>query len=118
MVATVPIIADGGIKNPGDIAKALTLGDSMIMTGGMLSGYDDSPGQIVRIDGKEYKEFWGSASSYQSGKTNRIEGKKNLVEYKEKSIFEGLKWIEECLQSSISYGGGKDLSTFDTVKWF
>jgi len=116
-VANVPIIADGGIKNPGDIAKALSLGATMIMTGGMLSGYEDSPGHIVEIDGKRFKEFWGSASSYQTGKSNRIEGKKNLVEYKDKTLIEGYKWIEECLQSSISYAGGNDLDAFVTVQW-
>lgn len=116
-VANLPIIADGGIKNPGDIAKSLALGATMIMTGGLLSGYADSPDQVVEIEGKKYKEFWGSASSYQSGKSNRIEGKKNLVDFKDESIFNGLKFIEECLQSSISYAGGKDLSAFDNVSW-
>ena len=116
-VANVPIIADGGIKNPGDIAKSLALGATMIMTGGLMSGYNDSPGHVVEIDGKKFKEFWGSASSYQSGKSNRIEGKKTLVEYKEESILDGMKHIEECLQSSISYGGGKNLDAFVTVQW-
>jgi GMP reductase len=116
-VANVPIIADGGIKNPGDIAKSLVLGATMVMVGGMMSGYSDSPGEVIEINGKEYKEFWGSASSFQSGKSNRIEGKKTLIEFKNKSILEGLKYIEECLQSSISYGGGKDLDTFVTVHW-
>ena len=116
-VANVPIVADGGIKNPGDIAKSLALGATMVMTGGLLSGYSDSPGHIIEIDGKKYKEFWGSASSYQSGKSNRIEGKKNMVDYKDKTILEGLKYIGECLQSSISYGGGKDLDAFVTVQW-
>ncbi len=87
------------------------------MTGGMLSGYGDSPGHVVEIDGKKFKEFWGSASSFQSGKSNRIEGMKTLVEYKDNSILDGLKWIEECLQSSISYAGGQDLNAFETVKW-
>ena len=116
-VANVPIVADGGIKNPGDIAKSLALGATMIMTGGLLSGYADSPGQVVQIDGKQYKEFWGSASSYQSGKSNRIEGKKNLVDFKDQSIMDGLKHIEECLQSSISYGGGTNLTVFDNIQW-
>ena len=116
-VANVPIIADGGIRNPGDIAKSLALGATMIMTGGLMSGYNDSPGHVVEIDGKKFKEFWGSASSYQSGKSNRIEGKKTLVEYKEESILDGMKHVEECLQSSISYGGGKDLDAFVTVQW-
>jgi GMP reductase len=116
-VANVPIIADGGIKNPGDIAKSLALGATMVMTGGLLSGYNDSPGHIVEVDGKKYKEFWGSASSFQSGKSNRIEGRKTLVEFKNESILDGLKYIEECLQSSISYGGGKDLDAFISVQW-
>ena len=117
MVASVPIIADGGIRNPGDIAKALTFGATIVMVGGMMSGYEDSPGHIVEIDGKKFKEFWGSASSYQSGKSNRIEGKKTLVDFKNESIFDGLKYIEECLQSSISYAGGKNLNIFDNTKW-
>ena len=116
-VANVPIVADGGIKNPGDIAKSLALGATMVMTGGLLSGYNDSPGHTVEVDGKLFKEFWGSASSFQSGKSNRIEGKKTLVEYKDRSILDGLKYIEECLQSSISYGGGKDLDAFINVQW-
>ena len=116
-VANVPIIADGGIKNPGDIAKSLALGATMIMTGGLMSGYNDSPGHIVEVNGKKYKEFWGSASSFQSGKSNRIEGRKTLVEFKNESILDGLKYLEECLQSSISYGGGKDLDAFVTVQW-
>jgi hypothetical protein len=74
-------------------------------------------GDAASIDGKKFKEFWGSASSYQSGKSNRIEGKKTLVEYKEESILDGMKHVEECLQSSISYGGGKDLDAFVTVQW-
>ena len=54
----------------------------------------------------KYKTFWGSASSSQSGKENRIEGIKMRIPYKKESIFVKLKQIEESLQSAISYAGG------------
>jgi GMP reductase len=116
-VSNIPIIADGGISNPGDISKALVLGASMVMIGGMLSGFTDSPGDTVEKENGLYKQFWGSASSYQSGKSSRIEGKLNLIPLKNRSIFDELVYIEECLQSSISYAGGKDLSAFLQVDW-
>lgn len=107
-VAKKPIVADGSIKEHCDIVKSLVLGGSMVMVGGMLAGYNESPGEKIKneLDGHWYKEFWGSASSSQSGKTNRIEGIRKLVPYKEVSIFDKLKEIEESLQSAISYAGG------------
>ena len=117
LCTNIPIIADGGVKVPGDISKSLVLGATMVMVGGMLSGLQDSPGQIVEINGKHYKEFWGSASSFQSGKKSRIEGKKNLIELKGKSMLEEMVHLEECLQSSISYGGGNNLESLKKVKW-
>ena len=117
LIATKPIVADGGIRVPGDIAKSLVVGATMVMVGGMLSGFSDSPGHLVTIDGKSKKEFWGSASQFQSGKSNRIEGTKLLIDHKDRSILEEMTYLEECLQSSISYGGGTDLSCFTKVKW-
>lgn len=116
-VSSIPIIADGGIRNPSDIAKSIVLGADMVMIGGMLSGFEESPGDLILTDNGYKKEFWGSASQFQSGKKNRIEGKKVLVEYKNQSIFDYLKYLEECLQSSISYGGGKDLMSLRSVNW-
>lgn len=117
-VAKKPIISDGSIKEHCDITKSLVLGASMVMVGGLLSGYLDSPGEKVKneSDGHWYKEFWGSASSSQSGKTNRIEGIRKLVPYKEVSIFEKLRDIEESLQSSISYAGG-DYQTLKSLEF-
>jgi GMP reductase len=113
------IIADGGIAFPGDIAKSLVLGAHMVMIGGMFSGLNDSPGSIVQgTDNKMYKEFWGSASAHQSNKKNRIEGTKKLIPLKNHGILEEMNYIEECLQSAISYGGGKDVSCFKDVKYF
>lgn len=116
-VSDVPIIADGGIRTPADITKSIVLGASMVMIGGMLAGFNDSPGHLIEINGVYKKEFWGSASQFQSGKTERIEGKKILIDYKDKSILDELKFIEECLQSSISYGGGIDINCLKYVKW-
>jgi GMP reductase len=105
-VAKKPIIADGSIKEHCDITKSLVLGASMVMVGGMFAGYDESPGSLIEEESKKYKEFWGSASSSQSGKTNRVEGIKKLIPYKNQSIFDKLNDIEESLQSAISYAGG------------
>jgi len=110
------IVADGGIKEPGDIAKSLVLGADLVMIGGMFSGLKDSPGNTVTgLDGRLYKEFWGSASAWQSGKKNRIEGTKKLVLMKQTGFLEELAYLEECLQSAISYGGGKTLECFKSV---
>lgn len=115
--ARVPIIADGGIVHPGDIAKALAMGATMVMCGALLSGCSDSPGELITIDGNRYKEYFGSASQHQSGKTDRIEGTKKLIPYLDKTLMEQLKFLEQCLQSSISYGGGTDLSVFQYVDY-
>jgi GMP reductase len=118
-VAKKPIIADGSIKEHCDITKSLVLGASMVMVGGMFAGYDESPGSLIEEGSKKYKEFWGSASSSQSGKTNRVEGIKKLIPYKNQSIFNKLTEVEESLQSAISYAGGNpsDLSCLNTIKY-
>jgi len=115
----VPIIADGSIKEHSDIVKSLVLGASMVMVGGMFAGYDESPGKLIKSDDSLFVEFWGSASSSQTGKTNRIEGIRKLIPYKEKSIFSKLNDIQESLQSAISYGGGnpKTLDCLNTVEY-
>ena len=115
----VPIIADGSIKEHSDIVKSLVLGASMVMVGGMFAGYDESSGKLIKSDDSLFVEFWGSASSSQTGKTNRIEGIRKLIPYKEKSIFSKLNDIQESLQSAISYGGGnpKTLDCLNTVEY-
>jgi len=116
-IAKVPIIADGSIKEHSDIVKSLVLGATMVMIGGMLAGYNESPGHIVENDGKTFKTFWGSASSSQSGKNNRIEGIELLVPYHNKSIFTKLTEIEESLQSAMSYGGVKSIADLIIVDY-
>ncbi len=110
----VKIIADGGIKDAGDVAKALVMGADMVMIGGMLSGLRDSPGNLVYGEnGKIFKEFWGSASVHAQGgtKQNRIEGIKQLVPMEQEFMLDKMHYLVECLQSAISYGGGTDISS-------
>lgn len=111
------IIADGGIKIPADITKSIVMGASMIMVGGMLSSFIDSPGKTVEQGGKLYKEFYGSASAKMSNKTSRIEGTVKLNELKNTTLLEYQDYLTECLQSAISYGGGKVLTDLYAVKW-
>lgn len=109
-VAQTPVIADGGIVEHGDIAKAIAAGASMVMAGSLFAGYDQSAGQIVEISGRHYKEYFGSASEHNKGAYTNVEGKKILVDYKgnmERLLVE----LQEDLQSSISYSGGKALQS-------
>lgn len=115
--SSLPIIADGGIRQNGDINVALAMGAHMVMVGGMLSGMMDSPGYVIVNDGICYKEFWGSASQYQSNKNNRIEGTKMLKVMKNRSLLDELLTIEESIQSGISYAGGNDLNSFRTIRY-
>jgi IMP dehydrogenase/GMP reductase len=91
----------------------------MVMVGGMFAGYKESPGKLIQVDNIWYKTFWGSASSEQSGKENRIEGIKMRILYKNESILNKLKDVEESLQSAISYGGGNpsNIECLSTVKY-
>jgi GMP reductase len=111
------IIADGGIKTPADIAKSIVMGASLVMVGGMLSAFLDSPGRIVEIDDVKYKEFYGSASARQGEKTSRIEGTVKLNKIKNIKMIDYMDYLSECLQSAISYGGGKKLDDLYSVKW-
>lgn len=109
------IICDGGIREHGDIAVAITMGADLVMAGSLLAGFEDSPGDRISINNINYKEYWGSASQHQSGKTNRIEGTKSTILLKERSILDELNSIKESLQSAISYAGGYNLNAFKFV---
>lgn len=110
-VAKVPIVADGGIRENGDIAKALVAGADLVMIGGMFAACTDSPAAI--IDGK--KEYYGSASAHNKGYNRNIEGF-HVHLNPTMTIEEKIKEIKQDLQSAISYAGGKDLSALDLSK--
>ena len=115
-VARKPLIADGGIRHNGDIAKSVRFGASMVMIGSILAGHEESPGNVIKIDGKTYKQYWGSASEVQKGAYRNVEGKQMLVPYRG-SIKDTLKEMQEDLQSSISYAGGRDLESIRRVDY-
>lgn len=114
--ARKPLIADGGIRHNGDIAKSVRFGASMVMVGSLLAGHVESPGNMIKIDGKDYKQYWGSASETQKGAYRNVEGKQMLVPFRG-SIKDTLYEMQEDLQSSISYAGGKDLQSLEKVDY-
>ena len=108
----VIIIADGGAKHYGDIAKAMTFGASMVMSGGWFASCIDSPAKI--IDGK--KIYRGSTSFELKKENKHVEGR-TLTLDEETTFEERLEEISQALRSSVSYAGGTDLSAFKGVEW-
>ena len=115
-VATKPIIADGGIREHGDIAKSIRFGATMVMIGSMLAGHEESPGQTVEVDGRLYKEYYGSASDFNKGEYKHVEGKRILEPVKGK-LADTMIEMEQDIQSSISYAGGKKLMDIRKVNY-
>jgi len=115
-VATKPIIADGGIREHGDIAKSIRFGASMVMIGSMLAGHEESPGQTVEVDGRLFKEYYGSASDFNKGEYKHVEGKRILEPIKGR-LADTLIEMEQDLQSSISYAGGTKLMDVRKVNY-
>ncbi|MEI2663152.1 GMP reductase [Rossellomorea sp. LJF3] len=114
--ATKPIIADGGIRTHGDVAKSIRFGATMVMIGSLFAGHEESPGETIEKDGKLFKEYFGSASEFQKGEKKNVEGKKMYVEHKG-SLEHTLIEMEQDLQSSISYAGGTKLESIRTVDY-
>jgi IMP dehydrogenase len=108
------IIADGGIRNTGDMVKAFSAGASAVMLGSLLSGYDESPGDIIHdAMGRPVKEFRGMASKEAQenwlGGVSVSEGVSTTVAYKGK-ITDFLRNIIGGIGSGCSYSGVKKLS--------
>jgi GMP reductase len=111
-VANTPIFADGGVHHYGDIAKALVAGASWIMAGSLFAACSDSP--AMTVNGR--KVYYGSASAYNKGHNNNIEG--TILDLEpHSSLDERLREIMQALQSSISYSGGKNLDSLKTTKY-
>jgi len=115
-VATKPIIADGGIRDHGDIAKSIRFGATMVMIGSLFAGHEESPGATVEVDGRLFKEYYGSASDFNKGEYKHVEGKRILEPIKGK-LANTLIEMEQDVQSSISYAGGKKLMDIRKVNY-
>jgi len=121
----IPIIADGGIRYSGDVAKALAVGASSVMMGGALAGTDESPGEVILFQGRKFKTYrgMGSIGAMSKGSTDRYfqegtaadklvpEGIEGRVAYRG-SISDIIHQFIGGLRSSMGYLGSKDIKTF------
>jgi len=98
-VATKPVIADGGIRHHGDIAKSVRFGAAMVMVGSLFAGHEESPGRTVEVDGALFKEYFGSASDFNKGEYKHVEGKRILEPIKG-ALAHTLREMQEDLQSA------------------
>ena len=112
-IAEVAIIADGGIRNSGDIVKALAAGADAIMCGSLLAGTAETPGRVFEgPDGAKYKSYRGMASKEAQvswrGKYSSYEGVATQVPFRG-SVRDILEDIERGLRSGFSYSGASSL---------
>jgi len=107
-----PIIADGGIRNSGDIVKALAAGADFVMLGSMLSGTDETPGDVVKTHEGKFKSYRGMASADAQiewrGTTASLEGIATTVPCKG-SVDDILADLERGIRSGFSYSGARSL---------
>jgi IMP dehydrogenase len=94
----VPVIADGGIKQSGEIAKAIAAGASSVMLGSLLAGLKESPGQLVIFKGRQFKEYrgMGSLGAMVKGSAER---------YGQDSKTEASKLVPEGVEGRVPYRG-------------
>ena len=116
----IPVIADGGIRKPGDLAKAVMAGASAGMIGGMFAGTKEAPGKLVEENGRKYKEFRGMSSREAAEKRAEKEDRDLKLSEKvsegeaDKVIYKGslediVTQLKGGLCSSISYCGADNL---------
>ena len=124
----IPLIADGGIRYSGDIAKAIAAGADSVMLGGLLAGTDESPGEVEMFEGRTYKSYrgMGSIGAMQSGSKDRYfqdhqsESKKLIPEGIEGRVpYKGtmktiLHQLTGGLRSSMGYLGCKNIKLMKT----
>ncbi len=125
----IPVIADGGIKYSGDITKALACGASVVMAGSLFAGTEESPGETILFEGRQYKEYrgMGSLAAMKDGSGDRYfqtntkkyvpEGVEGRVAYKG-PVGEVVYQLLGGLKSGMGYVGSKDLKElFEKAKF-
>ena len=130
----IPVIADGGIRFSGDIAKAMAAGASTVMLGSILAGTEEAPGQVELFQGRSYKSYRGMGSvGAMSGETNSGDRYfQEDVSSSDKLVPEGIEgrvpykgWVETTihqmlggLRQSMGYTGSKDIKAMRTKTKF
>jgi len=119
----IPVIADGGIKQSGDLAKAIAAGADSVMLGGLLAGHEESPGERILYEGRAYKIYrgMGSIGAMHQGSADRYfqdveeeisklvpEGIEGRVPYKGK-VGDTLFQMSGGLRAALGYCGSKDI---------
>jgi GMP reductase len=109
----IPVIADGQIREVGDICKALVAGGDMVMIGSEFAKCSDSPAKTV----ENKKEFYGSASSTNKGHDGYVEGKTVYLEMRDESYEQYLNRINQGIQSCMSYAGVDNIDKLHLMEY-
>jgi IMP dehydrogenase len=113
----ITIIADGGIKGAGDIAKAIAVGADAVMLGRLLAGTRETPGEVIRYNDQLWKKYRGSASFGVKMKNEFIEGEETMVPYKG-AVKDVVNAISDGLRSSMSYMNCQTIEDLRNVETF
>ena len=117
----VPIIADGGIRNSGDIVKALAAGADFVMLGSLLSGTDETPGDVLNTRKGKFKAYRGMASKDAQiewrGRASSLEGIATTVPYKG-AVADIIGDLERGIRSGLSYSGARSITELQAKAQF
>lgn len=118
---SIPIIADGGIRNSGDIVKALAAGADFVMLGSLLSGADETPGDIINTPSGKVKAYRGMASADAQvdwrGKTSSLEGIATTVPCKG-PVEDIISDLVRGIRSGLSYSGARSITELQVKAQF